>query len=125
MFIKTYLFQTIYPPNKPINEVNCERLTTIANKLNMFELIRRCEEFLIKNRTPTMVVLSFCFFTLKILSLLEIFGTAKWNDFETLLNVTFLYEFNDHVSRMPIPLFSDCIVPGLWGYQATPSTMWI
>lgn len=53
------LLQTIYPPNKPISESNCERLATIGNKLHMFELIRRCEEYLMKNRTPTMALLVF------------------------------------------------------------------
>ena len=47
--------QAIYPPNKPINETNCEKLVTIANEFNMFELLRRCEKFLIKEKTPTLV----------------------------------------------------------------------
>lgn len=53
------LLQTIYPPNKPINEDNCEKLVKLANRFSIFELLRRCEDFLIKNKTPTLVLLLF------------------------------------------------------------------
>lgn len=53
------LLQTIYPPNKPINDGNCEKLVSLANQFNMFELLRRCEEFLVKNKTPTLILLVF------------------------------------------------------------------
>lgn len=53
------LLQTIYPPNKAITEDSCERLVPIANLFQMFELLRRCEDFLIKNKTPTLMLLVF------------------------------------------------------------------
>jgi len=53
------LLQTIYPPNKHISELNVDKLVTLANQFNMFELLRRCEEFLIKNKTPTLILLVF------------------------------------------------------------------
>lgn len=53
------MLQTIYPPNKPINEGNCEKLVTIANAFNMFELLRRCEKYLINEMTPSLKLLVF------------------------------------------------------------------
>lgn len=40
----------IYPPNKPINSSNVEKMLQFADEYQMNELMRRCRQFLITQR---------------------------------------------------------------------------
>lgn len=44
------LLQMIYPPNKPITALNCERVLELADEYQMLELTKRCRAFLMQQR---------------------------------------------------------------------------
>ena len=44
------LLQVLYPPNKPINALNIEKLLELADEYQMIELNKRCRTFLMQQR---------------------------------------------------------------------------
>ena len=44
------MLQVIYPPNKPINALNIEKLLELADEYQICELNKRCRQFLMQQR---------------------------------------------------------------------------
>ena len=44
------LLQMIYPPNKPITALNCEKVLELADEYQIIELNKRCRQFLMQQR---------------------------------------------------------------------------
>jgi hypothetical protein len=44
------MLQVIYPPNKPINALNIEKLLELADEYQITELNKRCRQFLMQQR---------------------------------------------------------------------------
>ena len=40
----------IYPPNKPITALNCEKVLELADEYQIIELNKRCRQFLMQQR---------------------------------------------------------------------------
>lgn len=44
------MLQVIYPPNKPINALNIEKMLELADEYQIIELNKRCRQFLMQQR---------------------------------------------------------------------------
>lgn len=51
------LLQVVYPPNRPITAMNCERLLELADEYQMLELTKRCRSFLMMQRGTVEILL--------------------------------------------------------------------
>ena len=44
------MLQIIYPPNKPITALNCQKVLELADEYQISELNKRCRQFLMQQR---------------------------------------------------------------------------
>ncbi len=96
------LLQIIYPPNKQITALNCEKVLELADEYQISELNKRCRQFLMQQRGKTtfhQIRLYFKIKTHKIRIIKIIKGTLE------ILLIAQRYGFDDVIKRCSGKLF--------------------